>query len=137
MNFTHISTFDADNPERLARQLSALEDNVSKSLDQLELEAEQQALPASFTAVGSNTIVAIQAGQQLSVDTSQASAMVVFPPLVAKNIGKRFTLLKRVAANSVVCSCSDATVKRNAGAFPTITAAGATVFYCDSTGYFT
>jgi len=137
MNFTHLANYDTDDKARLARQLSQLEDNISVALNQLELEAEQQALPAVFTARTPMTIVAIQPGQQLSVDTGLVSAAVVFPPVAASSIGKRFTLIKRYAANSIVCSCSDSTVKRNGGAFPTITAAGATVFYCDALGYYT
>ena len=136
MTLSHINSFDTDNPQKLSRQLSDLEDNVSAELDRVRAGAVPIPIVASFSATASRGIVALLPDQQLTIDTSIASAAAVLPPLTPANFGRKFLVVKRVGTNSIVTSCQDATVLCNGGAFPTITAIGITTFCCDSSGYY-
>jgi hypothetical protein len=136
MTFKRVNDFSTDDPVMLDRELSQLEDNVSAQFDVAEKTYAKQMAPASFMPIGAASAVPMQPSTQLSLDTSQASALAVLPALDPTNFGKRFTIIKRLATNSVVVNCTDTTVTLNGAAFPlTLTAVGVTIFYCDAAGY--
>ncbi len=136
MTLKRVNDFSTENPEKLDRELSQLEDNVDAEFKLVRKELAPQPRPVSFVSSASRGIVAIQPGDQLSVDTFIANASVVLPPLSPANFGRKFVLIKRVSTNAIAVSCQDATVSCNGGAFPNITAVGVTVFYCDASGYY-
>lgn len=136
MTFRRVNNFTTEDPKRLARELSTMEDNLTAEFNLLRAELAPNLRAVSFVATPARGIVAILPDQQLSVDTSLANASVVFPALDPRNFGHRFAVVKRVTAGSIVTSCQDAAVLCNAAPFPTIVAAGLTIFCCDSSGYF-
>lgn len=135
MSLNHINQFDTDNPDKLSRQLSDFEDRVSSELDKVRLASTPVPTLAKFVPSAALGIVAALPDQQLAVDTSQASAVVVLPALVAKNFGRSFRVIKLAVANNIAFICQDSSVTCNAGAFPTVFGVGVTVFFCDSLGY--
>src|SRR6187549_2417284 len=136
MTFKRINSCSTGDPPRLDRELSQLEDNIDAEFNLARKQLAPQAQPIKFTAVGVNTIAALLPDQQISIDTSVVSAAAVLPPLSSENFGKRFIMIKPVAGGSIVTSCQDSAVLCNGAAFPTFTAIGVTVFYCDSQGYY-
>lgn len=137
MNFQHVNDFATADPERLARQLSNFEDKVDKAIDDARADAVPLLQPVTFRSLNAVAgVCAAMFDQQLSLDTSFASAAVVFPALDPKNFGRRVVLIKRTANNNLVTSCQEPTVLCNGAAFPTLTAVGAYVFYCDASGYY-
>jgi hypothetical protein len=128
--------FHTDDPVKLARELTGLEENVERAIREVVGATSPQAAVDSFASLGSATIAPLLPDHQLSIDTSQASAIAVLPAVASANFGRRFVLIKRVAANQISVSCSDPTATHNAGAFPVLAAAGARVFYCDAQGYY-
>lgn len=136
MTFKRVNDFSTEDPSRLDRELSQLEDNINAEFILARKELAPQARPTSFMATASRGIVPVLVDEQLSIDTSIANASAVFPPLDPKNFGRKFVLIKRAAANSLKTSCQDATVLYNGSAFPTFTLIGVYVFYCDSSGYY-
>lgn len=136
MTLKRVNDFSTEDPARLDRELSQLEDNLDAEFRLIRKEMAPQARVSTFVPMGVDSIRAIQPDQQLSVDTSILSGAVVFPPLSPENYGRRFTLIKRKAANNIVTSCQDTAVFCNAAAFPTLAAVGVYVFFCDSTGYY-
>ena len=136
MTFRRVNNFNTDQPAKLSRELSTMEDNVTAEFTLLKGQLAPLLQAVTFTATPTRGIVAMLADQQLSIDTSLASGAVVLPALDPRNFGRRFVVLKRVAPNSVVVSCQDPAVKCNGVAFPTLAAIGATYFLCDSAGYY-
>lgn len=136
MTLKHINDFKTRDPDKLQRQLSELEDNISKEFALARKETVPQLLVKSFYASASKGIVALQPDQQVNIDTSIAPAAAVFPALTPANFGRRFVLVKRVGANNLVTSCQDSTVLCNGAAFPTLTAVGRYEFTCDASGYY-
>ena len=137
MTFKRVNDFSTEDPAKLDRELSQLEDNVNAEFSLVRRQMAPLASAVTFTPIAAQPIVAIQPDQQLSVDTGIVSGNVVFPDIKAENFGRKFVIIKRLAANSIFCSCSNPNVKRNGTTFPTITAVGVTTFYCDSAGYYT
>lgn len=136
MTLAHINDFDTGNPQKLSRQLSDLEDNVSAELDRVRNETVPQARVSSFLATASRGIVPLRPDQQLTIDTSIAPAAAVFPPLTPANFGRRFVIIKRSGSNNIVTSCQDSTVLCNGAAFPVLAAVGRYEFTCDASGYY-
>jgi hypothetical protein len=139
MTFKEVGTFDTDDQAKLARQLTAFEDNVRdefvvsrKTFAQTPAVQTRISLPAPKPAA-----FALQPDEQASFDTALGNLTGVLPPLVPANFGRRFIVVKRLGTNTVNVVCQDASVKLNGGAFPlAITASGVTVFYCDAAGYY-
>jgi hypothetical protein len=136
VSLEHINSFDTGSPGKLSRQLSDLEDNVAAELERVRGSSVPVPAISSFLASAARGITNLQADQQLSVDTSQAPAAVVFPPLNPNNFGRRFVIIKRTAANNIVTSCQDASVLCNGAAFPALAAVGRYEFSCDASGYY-
>lgn len=136
MSLIHIQQFETTDPVRLGRQLSALEDNVSKAIDEARAASSPLPTVALFTATAAKGVASLGPDQQLSVDTSIANASVVLPALKPANFGRRFVLLKPVAANAVTMLCQDSAVLCNGAALPSLAAVGVYVFYCDKYGYY-
>ena len=136
MTFKRVNDYTTEDPVRLDRELSQLEDNIANEFGAVRKEMAPLMRADSFLPNSVRGIVAAMPDQQLTVDTSQASAAVVFPALSAANFGRRFVLVKRVLANNLVTSCADASVLCNGAAFPTLTAIGRYEFTCDASGYY-
>lgn len=141
MSFSHVNSFDTDNPDRLSRQLSQMEDNISAECASIRAQTLPVPTIATFTALASAVanIIAIGTAKQLSVDSANASLTVLFPPITAALIGQRFTLIRRSSANNVVTANQVAgTLCNGSATWPTFTGATPRVieFYCDSSGYF-
>lgn len=138
MTFKRVNDFSTDpgDEKRLDRELSQLEDNIAAEFNAAQKAAAPQLRVVNFFATPSRGIVPVLPDQQLSLDTSIAFAAAVFPALAPANFGRRFVLVKRVATNTVVTSCQDATVLCNGAAFPTLAAVGRYEFACDASGYY-
>lgn len=140
MTLKQISQFQTDDPGKLGRQLSQLEENVHAectairtSFPPLPNVTTRISLPAPKPAA-----FALQPDEQASFDTVLGNLSGILPPLIAANFGRRFIVIKRAAAGTLNVLCRDPAVLLNGAAgFPlAITAAGATVFYCDAAGYY-
>jgi hypothetical protein len=136
VSLARIQQFDTTDPAKLGRQLSALEDNTSKAIDQAQAASSPLPIASVFTATAAKGVVSLGPDQQLSVDTSVAGASIVLPALKPTNFGRRFVLIKPVAANAVTVLCQDSTVLCNGAALPSLAAVGVYVFYCDKYGYY-
>jgi len=138
VTFKRVNDFATEDPAKLDRELAQLEDNITAEFVLVRKQLAPQLQVVSFTPASGRQIVAILPDQQLSVDTGQADAKVVFPPLLPANFGRRFALIKRMTANAVVTSCQDPLVTCNGAAFPSFGAGavGLFVFHCDSSGYY-
>lgn len=137
MTFKRLNNFTTENAAKLGRELPQFEDNAAQEFGAVRRELLPVLSPVSFTAMPQRGIIAILPDQQLSVDTTLAAASVVFPPIDTRNFGRRFVLVKRnPGGGSVLTSCQDPTVKCNGSVFPTIAAAGVTVFFLDASGYY-
>jgi hypothetical protein len=136
VTLAHINSFTTDNPAKLSRELSDFEDRVSKELDNVRATSVPVPLVSRFVATPTLGIVSAQPGQQLEVDTSQASAVVVLPALIAKNFGRVFLVIKSAAANNLTFVCQDPSVLCNGVAFPVAAAIGVRIFYCSASGYY-
>lgn len=138
MTFKRVNDFSTDpgNEAKLDRELSQLEDNIARSFQEADDKFALQMVVRAFTPLGTDKVVAIQPGDQLSLDTGPGDVAVVFPPLTPANFGRLFRVLKRYPMNNVVLSCQDPTVLLNGAAFVTIAAVGVTTVFCDATGYY-
>lgn len=135
MTFKRVNDYSTDDPVKLDRELSQLEDNIAAEFSFVEDNFAKAVTVDVFRALGSIRIVPFMPGEQLSVETDQADAVVVFPPLTPTNFGRPFSLIKRSSTGNVVLSCSDPNVKYNGGSFPTVTTQGGTRYGCDASGY--
>lgn len=133
---SHVNSYDTDDPKKLSRQLSDLEDRIDAALQAVQRDSVPQPSVAAFLASATRGIVAVLPDQQLTIETSQASAAAVFPALNPSNFGRRFVLIKRSAVNNIVTSCRDTSVLCNGAAFPTLAAVGRYEFTCDASGYY-
>lgn len=139
MTLQRIGDWSTDDPVKLDRELTAHEDSIAAEFQSVRdtfartaTVSTRVSLPAPKPAA-----FALQPDEQASFDTLLGGLTGVLPALTPKNFGRRFVVLKRFAANTVSVVCQDPTVKLNAAAFPlAISAAGATVFYCDAAGYY-
>jgi len=137
MTLRRVNDFSTEDPVMLDRELAQLEDNVSAEFDLIESTFAKQMTVASFMPLAAAYVTPLQPSEQRSFDTTQASAIAVLPALAPENFGRRFTILKRQAANAVSVACADPTVLINGSAGPlSVTAVGIRVFYCDATGYY-
>lgn len=140
MKFPHINNFSTRDPAKLGEELSRLEDNVDRVLSSDSAAAAKRLTLALFNpASPPKNVVAIQAEQQLVVDTSVGNVTVLFPALSPQNYGKLFVILRRSAFGSVFTACVDSTVPCNGSlTWPSISGGSsrATIFFCDPTGYY-
>lgn len=137
MTFKRVNSFTTEDAAKLARELPQLEDNVAAEFSSLRGEVLSRPQVVNFIATPTRNVIAILPDQQLSVDTSQAEATVVFPALDARNFGRIFFLIKRNSSPfDLKTACQDPAVLCNAVPFPILMSSGAVVFLCDSSGYY-
>lgn len=140
MKFPHINNFSVNDPRRLGEELSRFEDNADRAISEVSAAAAKRLSLALFNPASTpRNIVAIQAEQQLVVDTSAGDVTVLFPALSPQNYGKLFVILRRSASNSVItANVSPAVTCNGSLTWPSFTGASnrALTFFCDPTGYY-
>jgi len=130
-----INQFATSDTEKLGRQLSALEDNVRAECDAIRNDFVEIPARAKLTASAARGTIPGIFGQQITVDTSLASGVVLLPPLSPKNFGKRITVLRTSASNTLKASCQQAGDTIDLSTLPQAIAAGVTEILCDDSGY--
>jgi len=135
MTLKQIQNFDTDDAVKLDHQLTDFEDNVRAECD--SIRSSFVAIPPRAKLIASATRGTIPGifGQQITVDTSLASGVVLLPPLSPKNFGKRITVLRTSASNTLVAACQQPGETIELSTLPQALAAGVTEILCDDSGY--
>lgn len=136
MTFKRVNNFTTDKLLQLGRELPQLEENVAAEFVLLRGETIARPRVETFIATPTRRVIAILPDQQLSVDTSNSEATVVFPAPEPRLFGRIFFLIKRSGLGNLVTQCQDPATKCNDAAFPVFMSAGAVVFLCDASGYY-
>lgn len=135
MTLKQVNQFATTEPEKLSRQMSTFEDNVRAECDSIRSDFVE--IPARAKLIASATRGTITGifGQQITVDTSLAAGIVLLPPLSTKNFGKRITVIRTSASNTLKAACQRPGDTIALSTFPQLLAAGVTEILCDDSGY--
>jgi len=129
MTFRRIDAYATDAPDKLADQLSRLEDNISDALSDVPEKLEWSDWQSS--ASGSNQLQAAY-GNALRADTSVSALAVALPSISADTIGK-LVGIKRKGANGVSVYPIESTALIDGAASVTLGADGLYLYVHDGT----
>lgn len=136
MTLRRIHGFHPRDPDKLARELTQLEDHLSRETADLRSGLVPRPSVDRTLAKPVQVAIAAQFDRQLSIDTTQGNRTVILPPLAPANFGKTLSIIWRSSGtNSIALSCQKPGDKINASASPATVASVVTIVYCDDAGY--